>query len=44
MDQIKDGWFYESTVLWPGQRLCIQVKDILYKDKSDYQDILLFES
>lgn len=44
MDQIRDGWFCENTLLWPGQRFCMQVKEVLYQDKSDYQDILIFES
>lgn len=44
MDQIKDGWFNESTILWPGQTLGIKVKEVLYHDKSKYQDILIFES
>lgn len=44
MNHIKDGWFGESTVLWPGQRLSLKIKEILYQDKSKYQDILIFES
>lgn len=44
MDQIKDGWFSESTVLWPGQSFRLKVKEILFNEKSDYQDVLLFES
>lgn len=44
MDSIKDGWFRETTLLWPGQRLSLEVKEVLFADKSDYQDILIFQS
>jgi len=42
--QIKDGWFGESEVMWPGQRFSIQCEEILYAEKSDYQDIVVFKS
>ncbi|CAH1276447.1 unnamed protein product [Diabrotica balteata] len=44
MDQVKNGWFSEISDLWPGQCFSLKVKEVLYKDKSDYQDILIFES
>lgn len=28
---------------WPGQAFSLEVKEILYHKKSDYQDILVFE-
>mmetsp|Transcript_26213 Transcript_26213/g.36938 ORF Transcript_26213/g.36938 Transcript_26213/m.36938 type:complete len:299 (-) Transcript_26213:31-927(-) len=44
MDLIVDGWFHERGVLWPGQAMSLQVKNVLYHGRSDYQDVLVFES
>ncbi|XP_057658560.1 spermidine synthase [Diorhabda carinulata] len=44
MEKLGKGWFSEISDLWPGQCFSLQVKEVLYKDKSDYQDILIFES
>ncbi|KAG5886183.1 hypothetical protein JTB14_036052 [Gonioctena quinquepunctata] len=44
MDQIRNGWFSEINEMWPGQFFSLEVKEVLYHEKSDYQDILLFES
>ncbi|CAH1954374.1 unnamed protein product [Acanthoscelides obtectus] len=44
MDSIRKGWFSELSELWPGQCFSLEVKEVLYKDKSKYQDILIFES
>lgn len=44
MDQIKKGWFSESSELWPGQSFSLQVKEVLFHGKSDFQDVLLFET
>jgi spermidine synthase len=41
---IKDGWFRETTALWPGQAMSLQVKEILHVEKSKFQDVLVFES
>jgi spermidine synthase len=41
---IKDGWFTETTALWPGQAMTLQVKEILHVEKSKFQDVLVFES
>ena len=43
-DLIKDGWFHERGVLWPGQAMSLQVKEVLDHHKSDFQDVLVFES
>mmetsp|Transcript_33113 Transcript_33113/g.43599 ORF Transcript_33113/g.43599 Transcript_33113/m.43599 type:complete len:320 (-) Transcript_33113:430-1389(-) len=43
-DLIKDGWFSESEVMWPGQRFSLQVEEVLLHQKSDYQDVLVFKS
>eukprot|EP00594_Rhizosolenia_setigera_P019120 CAMPEP_0178978242 /NCGR_PEP_ID=MMETSP0789-20121207/25031_1 /TAXON_ID=3005 /ORGANISM="Rhizosolenia setigera, Strain CCMP 1694" /LENGTH=293 /DNA_ID=CAMNT_0020667921 /DNA_START=100 /DNA_END=981 /DNA_ORIENTATION=+ len=44
LELIKDGWFHERGVLWPGQAMSIQVKNVLDHHKSDFQDVLVFES
>jgi spermidine synthase len=41
---VKDGWFMETSTLWPGQAMTLEVKEILHVEKSNYQDILVFQS
>lgn len=42
---VKDGWFREvSDTMWPGQAMSLRVNQILHVEKSQYQDILVFES
>jgi len=41
---IKDGWFSEYGTLWPGQSMSIEVQEVLYEGKSQYQSILVFQS
>ena len=41
---IKDGWFSEAEVMWPGQAMSLKVEEVLYEGKSDFQDILVFRS
>jgi spermidine synthase len=41
---IKDGWFNEKEVLWPGQKFCLQVKEVILNAKSSFQDIIVFDS
>lgn len=43
MDLIKDGWFSELSELWPGQCMSLQVEEVLYNEKSKYQDIIVFK-
>ncbi|KAL8601375.1 hypothetical protein ACOMHN_042379 [Nucella lapillus] len=44
MDQIKNGWFSEVSPLWPGQAMSLEVDQVLYHQKSKYQDVLVFKS
>jgi spermidine synthase len=39
-----DGWFREISNMWPGQAMTLQVKEVLHHEKSQYQDVLIFES
>lgn len=42
---IKDGWFKEvSDKAFPGQGFMLKVEKILYHQKSNFQDILVFKS
>jgi spermidine synthase len=41
---IKDGWFSETSEMWPGQAMTLKVKEVLHHEKSQYQDVLVFES
>ena len=41
---IKDGWFSEKEAMWPGQKFCIEVEEVLANGRSEFQDILVFQS
>merc|ERR1712000_252671 len=41
---IKDGWFEEKGIMWPGQFLALKVEEVLVDERSDYQDVLVFRS
>jgi len=41
---IRDGWFSEAEAMWPGQRMSLQVEEVLFRERSDFQDILVFRS
>ncbi|WVO21372.1 spermidine synthase [Cryptococcus decagattii] len=41
---IVDGWFREINTQWPGQAMTLKVKQVLHKEKSLFQDVLVFES
>jgi len=44
MNQIQNGWFSEISTMWPGQAQSLEVKEVLWDKKSDFQDVLVFES
>jgi spermidine synthase len=39
-----DGWFREISSQWPGQAMTLKVTKILHVERSQYQDVLVFES
>ena len=41
---ITGTWFSENDAMWPWLSQSLKVKKILFDTKSDYQDILIFES
>lgn len=44
MDLIIDGWFHERGELWKGQAMSLKVKKVLDHHRTDFQDLLVFES
>ncbi|XP_038078487.1 spermidine synthase-like [Patiria miniata] len=44
MDSLREGWFSEFSTLWPGQCMSLKVKEVLFHEKSKFQDVLVFES
>jgi spermidine synthase len=46
---IENGWFTETATMWPGQKFSLALKgmtmeSILFHEKSQYQEILIFQS
>ncbi|BFZ18698.1 hypothetical protein BsWGS_21737 [Bradybaena similaris] len=41
---IDGDWFREINLEWDGYSICLQVEEVLYHEKSPYQDILVFKS
>ena len=39
-----DGWFHERNALWPGQSFSLKVREVLYHERSQFQDVLVFDS
>lgn len=44
MDAFKDGWFTETGTLNGDQALSMKVNKVLYHERSEYQDVLVFDS
>ncbi|VFQ93161.1 unnamed protein product [Cuscuta campestris] len=38
------GWFSEISPMWPGEAHSLKVESVLFKGKSDFQDVLVFQS
>lgn len=43
MQNIKEGWFTETSPLWPGQATSFQIEEVLYHKKSKFQDVMVFK-
>ncbi|CAN4097607.1 unnamed protein product [Withania somnifera] len=43
-NSIKPGWFSEFSALWPGEAFSLKIENILFQGRSNYQDVMLFES
>ncbi|AAC18808.1 Spermidine synthase 1 [Arabidopsis thaliana] len=44
MSSIIPGWFSEISPMWPGEAHSLKVEKILFQGKSDYQDVIVFQS
>lgn len=44
MDTLKNNWFTETCEMWPGGTFSIEVKEVLHSEKSEYQDIHVFDT
>lgn len=44
MNKLQGEWFSEISEMWPGQALSLKVKEMIYHEKSEFQDIAVFES
>ncbi|KAJ8750209.1 hypothetical protein K2173_014124 [Erythroxylum novogranatense] len=44
MSAVNAGWFSEISPMWPGEAHSLKVKKILFHKKSDYQDVVVFQS
>lgn len=44
MNEIQNDWWSETNEMWPGQAFSMKVKNVLHHEKSEFQDIFIFES
>ncbi|XP_072174934.1 spermidine synthase-like [Diadema setosum] len=44
MDAFKEGWFSELSPMWPGEAASLEVEEVLFHERSKYQDVLVFKS
>lgn len=44
MDALPKGWFSEVNSQWPGQALSLEVSEVLWDKKSDYQHVQVFKN
>ncbi|XP_068632303.1 spermidine synthase [Battus philenor] len=44
MDVMKKNWYTESCEMWPGGTFSFEVKEVLHKEKSQYQDIFVCDT
>ena len=36
---VRDNWFTENEVMWPGQAMSLKVEEVLFEGRSKFQDI-----
>ncbi|KAG9152034.1 hypothetical protein Leryth_002288 [Lithospermum erythrorhizon] len=44
ISSIISGWFSEFSPMWPGEAHSLKVEKVLFQGKSDYQDVMVFQS
>jgi len=43
-DRLKDGWFTEYGSLWPGQAMSLEIEQVLFQQKSQFQEVIVYKS
>ncbi len=43
MDTLSKGWFSELNPFFPAQAFSLEVEEVLHREKSKFQDILVFK-
>mmetsp|Transcript_83154 Transcript_83154/g.220633 ORF Transcript_83154/g.220633 Transcript_83154/m.220633 type:complete len:318 (-) Transcript_83154:86-1039(-) len=41
---IESGWFHEKNSQWPGQANSLKIKEVLLHKKTEFQDLMVFQS
>ncbi|XP_050375344.1 spermidine synthase 1 [Argentina anserina] len=41
---VMPGWFSEISPMWPGEAHSLKIEKILFQGKSDYQNVMVFQS
>ena len=41
---VESGWFFEKNQQWPGQAFGLEMKEVLLKETTKYQELMVFES
>ena len=45
MNALRDGWFSEiQEEMWPGQAMSLQVEEVLFHEKSKFQDVQVLKT
>lgn len=44
LNVVKDGWFTELSTMWPGQGLSFKVEEVLFRERSKFQDVCVLDS
>lgn len=44
MGKVMEGWFSEVSPMWPGEAHSLKMDKVLFEGKSDFQDVVVFES
>lgn len=43
-ERIENGWFLDKNSQWPGQCIGVEVEEVLLKETTKYQDLMVFQS
>mmetsp|Transcript_10139 Transcript_10139/g.30396 ORF Transcript_10139/g.30396 Transcript_10139/m.30396 type:complete len:315 (-) Transcript_10139:226-1170(-) len=44
MDVVKGGWFTELSTMWPGQGLSLEVDEVVFRERSKFQDVCVLKT